>query len=121
MLVRLVPEAENDILETVELMFTLAEFERLIRKILHKLYGIIRRFTFTVSGHHENCSAVLGDVVQILEVIFFRITNEGSETELGLGFLGDANGVFFGGSSLRSVEDDKTLFLPNIYQDGTER
>jgi hypothetical protein len=39
-------------------------------------------------------------LVQILKVIFFRITNEGGETELGLGFLGDTDGVFFSGSSL---------------------
>jgi len=116
MFVSLVAEAENDIFETADPMFALAKFERLVRKILHKLYGIVGRLAFTVRGHHENCSTVLGYLVQILKVVFFRITNEGGETELGLGFLGDANGVFFSGSSLRAVKDDKALFLQNNYK-----
>jgi len=80
---------------------------------LHKLYGIVGRLAFTVGSHHENCGAVLGNLVQTLKVIFFGITNEGCETEFGLGFLGDTNGVFFGSPSLRPVEDNKALFLQN--------
>jgi hypothetical protein len=109
--VRLVAETENDILETIELMFALAKFEGLVRKVLHKLYGIVGRLAFTVGSHHEYCGTVLGNLVQTLKVIFFGITNEGCETEFGLGFLGDTNGVFFGSPSLRTVKDNKALFL----------
>lgn len=81
MLVCPVAEAEDNVLETVELMFTLAELKRLVRKILHKLNGIVGRFTFTVSGHHKNCSAILGNLVQVVKIIFFGVTDEGGETE----------------------------------------
>jgi hypothetical protein len=82
MLVCPVAEAEDNILETVQLMFTLAELKRLIRKILHKLNGIVGRLAFTVSGHYKNCSAIIGNLVQVVKIIFFGITDEGSETEL---------------------------------------
>jgi hypothetical protein len=59
-------------------------------------------------------------LVQTLEVIFFGITNEGCETEFGLGFLGDTNGVFFGCPSLRPVKDNKALFLQNNEKNKTE-
>jgi len=100
MLVRLVAEAEDNILETVELMFTLAELERLVREVLHKLYSVVGRFAFTVGRHHENCSTILGKLVQVFKVIFFRVADEGSETELGLGFLSDTNSVLLGCPSL---------------------
>src|SRR6266403_4045355 len=100
MFVRLVAEAEDNVLETVELMLTLAELERLFGEILHKLNGIVGRFAFTVGSHHENHSTILGKLVQFLKVIFFRVAYEGSETELGLGFLSDTNSVFLGSPSL---------------------
>lgn len=100
MLVRPVAEAEDNVLETVELMFTLAELERLVGEVLHKLDSIVGRFTFTVGSHHENRSTILGNLVQVLKVIFFGVAYEGSETELGLGFLSDANSVLLGCPSL---------------------
>jgi hypothetical protein len=100
MLVRPVAEAEDNVLETVELMFTLAELERLVGEVLHKLDSIVGRFTFTVCSHHENRSTILGNLVQVLKVIFFGVAYEGSEAELGLGFLSDANSVFLGCPSL---------------------
>jgi hypothetical protein len=95
-----VAKAENDIFETAELMFTLAELEGLIGKVLHELHSIIGRFAFTICCHHENCGTIFWNFVQILKVVFFRIADERSETKLGLGFLSDTNGVFFGGPSL---------------------
>ena len=100
MFVRLVTEAEDNVFETVELMFTLAEFERFVRQILHELNGIVGRFAFAVSGHNKNRSTILGYLVQVVEVVFFRVTDEGSETKLGLGFLSNTNGVFLGRPSL---------------------
>src|SRR5712671_6683455 len=96
MLVRPVAEAEDNVLETVELMFTLAELERLVGKVLHKLNSIVGRFAFTVGSHHENHSTILGNLVQVLKVILFGVAYEGSETELGLGFLSDTDSVFLG-------------------------
>jgi hypothetical protein len=118
--VRLVAETENDILEAIELMFALAKFEGLIRKVLHELYGIVGGLAFTIGSHYENCGAVLGNLVQTLKVIFFGITNEGCETEFGLGFLGDTNGIFFGSPSLRPVKDNKAFFLQNNDKNKTE-
>lgn len=100
MLVRLVAEAEDDVFETVEFVFTLAKHEGLIGEILHKLHSIIGRFAFTVSCHNENRSAVLENLIQILEFIFFRVTNEGSETKLGFGFLSNTDSVFLSGPRL---------------------
>jgi hypothetical protein len=100
MLVRPVAEPEDNVLETVELMTTLAELERLVGEVLHKLNSIVGRFAFTVGSHHENRSTILGNLVQVLKVIFFGVTYEGSETELGLGFLSDTNSVLLGCPSL---------------------
>jgi hypothetical protein len=67
---------------------------------LHKLNSIVGRFAFTVGSHHENCCTILGNLVQILEIIFFGVAYEGSETKLGLGLLSDTNSVFLGSPSL---------------------
>src|SRR6266404_2560507 len=90
-----VSEAKDDVFEAVESTLALAKFERLVREILHQLHSIVGRFTFSIRGHHENCGTVLGNLIQILEVIFFRVTDKGSEAKLGLGFFGDTNSVFF--------------------------
>jgi hypothetical protein len=119
--IRPVAETENDIFEAIEFMFTLAKFKRLIRKVLHKLYSVVGRLAFTVCSHHKDGGTALGNFIQILKVIFLGITNEGGETELGLGFLSDTNGVFFSCPCLRPVEDDKALFLQNNYKNETER
>jgi hypothetical protein len=100
MLVRPVAEAEDNVLETVELMFTLAKLKGFVRKILHKLNSIVGRLAFTISGHHEDRSTILGNLVQVVKIVFFRVADEGSETELGLGLLSDTNSVFLGRPSL---------------------
>lgn len=100
MLVRPVAEPEDNVLETVELMSTVAELERLVGEVLHKLNSVVGRFAFTVGSHHENCSTTLGNLVQVLKVIFFGVTYEGSETELGFRFLSDTNSVFLGCAGL---------------------
>jgi hypothetical protein len=76
MLVRPVAEAEDNVLETIELMTTVAELEGLVGEILHKLNSIVGRFAFTVGSHHENRSTILGNLVQVLKVIFFRVAYE---------------------------------------------
>jgi hypothetical protein len=100
MFVSLVSEAKYDVFETVKSMFALAKFKGLVRKILHQLDSVVGRFTFSVRCHNENCSTILWDFIQILEVIFFGVTNKGSEAKLGFGLLGDTNSVFFGCPSL---------------------
>jgi hypothetical protein len=35
-------------------------------------------------------------LVQVVKIVFFRVADEGSETELGLGLLSDTNSVFLG-------------------------
>jgi hypothetical protein len=57
-------------------MCTLAELERLVGEVLHKLNGIVGRFAFTVGSHHENRSAILRNLVQVLKVIFFGVAYE---------------------------------------------
>src|SRR6266702_1132979 len=100
MLVSPVSEAKHDIFETVKSMSALTKLEGLVREVLHQLHSIVGRFAFTIRGHHENCGTVLGNFIQILKVVFFGVTDKGSEAKLGFSFLGDTNGVFFGCPSL---------------------
>ena len=58
MFIGLVTEAENDILEAGKLVFAIREFERLVRKVLAELNGVVRRFSLTVSSHDKEYAAI---------------------------------------------------------------
>ena len=81
---------------------------------MRKSYSIVSRFTFSVSSHDENNSTVFRDLVEILEIIFLRVTNERSKAELGLGFLCNTNGVLLSSACLRAVENNNALLLMSV-------
>jgi hypothetical protein len=109
--VRLVAETKNDILESWYGMLAVAELERGVTEILHELYGIVGRLALTVCSHDEEGCTVGWYLVEILKVIFLRITDERGKTKFRFGFLCETNGVFFRRAGLRAVKDDETLFL----------
>lgn len=110
-LVRLVTETEDHIFEALELMLAVRELEGLVREVLTELNGVVRGLSLTVGGHDEKDAAVVGDLVEILEVVLLGVAHERRETELGLGFLCKADRIFLRGTCLRAVEDDDALLL----------
>ena len=111
MLIGLVPEAENDIFETVELTAAVAELECFVLQVLHQLNGVVRGFTLSISSHDEEDSRVFRELVQVLEIVFLGIAHERSQAKFLLGLLCKTDGVLFRSSCLRAVKDDEALFL----------
>ena len=99
-LVSFVTETEDNIFEAGKLVFAVGEFKRLVGELLAEFNSVIRGFTFTVGSHDKEDGTVLGELVEILKVIFLRVTNERSKAELGLGFLCNTNGVLLSGTCL---------------------
>lgn len=110
-LVSPVTETENDVFKAREFVLAVRELEGVVGEVLHELAGIVSGLTLTVGGHDEDGGAVFRKLVEVLEVIVFRVAHKRGETKLGLGFLCDTNGILLRGTGLRAVEDDKALFL----------
>ena len=111
MLVGLVAETEDNVLEIGKLVFTIRELEAIVGKVLTESDGVVGGLAFTVGGHDEENARVLGDLVEVLEVVLLGITDERGETELLLRLLGKTNGILLRSTCLRAVEDDDALFL----------
>lgn len=78
-----------------------------------EFYSIVGGFTFTVGSDDEENARVFGDLVEILKVVFFWVTDERRKTEFRFGFLCETDCVLFCRACLRTVEDDNTFFLKN--------
>jgi hypothetical protein len=109
--VRLVAETKNDVLESRKGVLAVAELEGGVAEILHELYGIVCRLTLTVCGHDEEGCTIGWYLVEVLNVIFLRVTDERGKSKFRFGFLCETNGVFLCCAGLRAVKDDETLFL----------
>ena len=100
MLVGLVAETKNDILETFELVLSVRELEALIGEVLAEGNSVVGGLALTVSGHDEERAAIFRDLVEVLEVILLRVTDEGGKAELLLGFFGKADSILLRSTSL---------------------
>ena len=111
MLVRLVAETEDDVLETLELVLAVGKLEAVVGEVLAERDRVIGGLTLTVSGHDEEDATILGDLIEVLEIVFLRVANEGCQAKLLLSLLRETDGVLLRSTSLRAVEDDDALFL----------
>lgn len=93
-LVGLVTEAEDDEFKALELVLAIGEFEGFVREVLAELNGVVGGLALAVGSHDEEYTAVLGKLVEVLEIIFLRVADEGRQSELGLGLLRETNSVF---------------------------
>ena len=75
-LVRLVPQTKHDVLEAIEFVLSVGELEGLILEVLQQGDGVVGRFALAVCREHEDDSAVLGDLVEVLEVVVLRVAYE---------------------------------------------
>ena len=75
------------------------------------MHGVICGFTLAIRGHDEECGAIWRQLVQVLEIVFLGVTNEGSKAKFRLGLLGETNSVLLCSACLRAVKDDETLVL----------
>ena len=92
-------------------MFSIFEGKIGILQVLHELHGIIGGFAFAIRGHHKDDSTIFRNFVQVLEIVFFRITDERGETIARFSLFGNTNGILLGGSRLRAVKDDQAFLL----------
>ena len=92
-------------------MRTVGKLESLVGEVLYELNGFVGWFSLSVSGDDEDRCASLGKLIEVFEVVFLWVAHEGSESELGLGFLRNTDGVLFSGTRLRAVENHQSLFL----------
>lgn len=92
-------------------MRAVGELEALVGEVLYDLDGVVGRFAFSVGRDDEDRGATFGELIEVLEIVFLWVAYEGSDTELGLCFLGDTNGVLFSRTRLRTVENYQSLFL----------
>ena len=92
-------------------MFAIGELKGLVRQVLHELHRIVRWLALSIGSHDKEDTRILWDLVEVLKVILLGVTNQRGKTKLGLCLLGQTNGVFFGGTRLRTVKDDNALFL----------
>lgn len=92
-------------------MRAVRKLEGLISKLLSQFNRIIRWLSFSVSGYDEDDRAILGNLVKIIEIIFFRITDEGRKAEFLLSLFGYLDGILLGCTSLRTVKNDEAFFL----------
>ena len=113
-LVCLVAETEDDIFEAGELVLAVREFKGLVGEVLAELNSVVRGLSLAVGSHDEEDAAVVRKLVEVLEVVLFRVADQGRKTELGLGLLCETNGVLFRSTCLRAVEDDDALFLYDV-------
>ena len=107
-----VSEAEDDVFESIgKGVLAIGEGELFFAEVLDELDGVIGRFAFSVCSDDKEYGAVLRELIQVLVVVVFSVTDEGPEAKLGLGLFGETNSVILGGTSLRAVEDGNALFL----------
>jgi hypothetical protein len=109
--ISLVAQPKHDVLQPVESMGAVGEFESFVGEVLYELDSVVGRLAFSVGGDDEDRGAVFGKLVEVFKVVFLRVAYKRGETELGLGLLRDTNSVLFSGTRLRAVENDQSLFL----------
>ena len=107
---RSVPQSENNILQSLQ-PFSIRKLRRRLLKQLHELNRVVRRLSLSISRHHEHDGTLLGDLIELLEVVLLDVAYERRDTEPGLDLFGDSSSVLLGCSSLRTVEDGETFFL----------
>jgi len=110
-LVRLVSQSKHDVLDSIKSMRAVGELETLVGEVLNELNGVVGGFTLSVGGDDEDRGTSFGELIEVLEVVLLWVAYEGSEAELGLGFLCNTDCVLFSSTGLRTVEYDQPLFL----------
>ena len=110
-LIRPVTETEDDILQAIEFVRAIAEFERVVREVLAKSDSVIGGLSLTVGRHDEENAAILRHLIQVFEFVLFRVADERCKTKFGLGLLRKPDSILLRSTCLRAIKDDDPFFL----------
>ena len=100
MLVCPIAETKDDVLDALQLVFTVRELETLVGEVLAERDSVVGWLALTIRGHDEESAAVLRKLVELFEVVLLGIADKGSKTKLLLSLLGKTDSILFRGTGL---------------------
>ena len=113
MLIRVVSKTKGDVVELAEGLVvgaaTFGEADVLGADELVELDGVVGGLALAVGSQHEDGELVLGEAVQVVEVVLFQVGHHGLEAKARMALLGQTRGIVLGGARLAAVEDDAVL------------